>query len=52
VTGTNATGTRVNSLYTISGRHTYARPGTYRGVVIASAGNAKPVRAHFTVTRR
>ena len=50
VTGANATGTRVNSLYTISGRHVYARPGTYHGVVIASAGNARPVRAHFTVT--
>jgi hexosaminidase len=52
VTGTNATGTRVNSLYTIFGKHTYAHPGTYHGVVIASAGNAGPVRAHFTVTRR
>ena len=52
VTGTNATGTRVNSLYTILGTHTYAHPGTYHGVVIASAGNAKPVRANFTVTWR
>ena len=52
VTGTNATGTRVNSLYTIFGTHTYAHPGTYHGVVIASAGNAKPVRANFTVTWR
>ena len=52
VTGTNATGTRVNSLYTILGKHTYAHPGTYHGVVIASAGNARPVRAHFTVTWR
>ncbi len=49
VTGTNATGTRVNSLYTISGEHTYPRPGTYHGVVTASAGNAKPVSAPFTV---
>ncbi len=49
VTGTNATGTRVNSLYTISGEHTYAHPGTYHGVVIVSAGNAAPVRAAFTV---
>ncbi len=49
VTGANATGTRVNSLYAISGRHVYARPGTYHGVVIASAGNARPVTAHFTV---
>ena len=49
VTGTNATGTRVNSLYTIFGQHTYPHPGTYHGVVIISAGNARPVRAHFTV---
>jgi len=52
VTGINATATQVNSLYTISGKHAYAQPGTYRGVVIAGAGSAKPVRAHFTVTWR
>jgi hexosaminidase len=51
VTGTNATGTQVNSLYTIFGEHTYARPGTYHGVVIVSAGNVTPVRADFTVIR-
>jgi hexosaminidase len=51
VTGTNATGTRVNSLYAISGEHTYARPGTYHGVVIVSAGNVGPARADFTVIR-
>jgi len=50
VTGTNATGIQVNSLYTIFGEHTYAHPGTYHGVVIVSAGNATPVRADFTVT--
>jgi hexosaminidase len=50
VTGTNPTGTRVNSLYTIFGGHTYARPGTYHGTVIVSAGNAGPVRADFTAT--
>jgi len=50
VTGTNATGTQVNSLYTIFGEHTYAHPGTYHGQVIVSAGNATPVRADFTVT--
>jgi len=50
VTGTNATGTQVNSLYTISGQHAYSRRGTYHGVVIVSAGNSKPVRANFTVT--
>jgi hexosaminidase len=49
VTGTNATGTQVNSLYVIFGRHAYSRPGTYHGVVTASAGNAAPVSASFTV---
>ena len=49
VTGTNATSTTVNSLYTIFGKHTYPHPGTYRGVVIVSAGNSGPVRARFTV---
>jgi hypothetical protein len=38
----------VNSLYTISGEHTYARPGTYHGVVTITAGNATPVTANFT----
>jgi len=49
VTGASATGTRVNSLYVISGQHAYARPGTYHGVVTASAGTAGPVSADFTV---
>jgi hexosaminidase len=49
VTGTNATGTQVNSLYTIFGEHTYPHPGTYHGVVTVSAGNATPVSAGFTV---
>jgi len=49
VTGTNATGTQVNSLYVIFGKHSYSRPGTYHGVVTASAGNAAPVSADFTV---
>jgi hypothetical protein len=38
----------VNSLYTISGVHTCAHPGTCHGVVIVSAGNAPPVRAGVT----
>jgi hexosaminidase len=50
VTGTNATGTTANSLYTVFGEHTYPHPGTYHGVVIVSAGNSGPVRAQFTVT--
>jgi hexosaminidase len=52
VTGTNATGTQVNSLYTIFGAHTYAHPGTYHGVVTVSAGDAAPVTADFTATWR
>ncbi|MGH3421346.1 MAG: hypothetical protein ACRDOD_17370, partial [Streptosporangiaceae bacterium] len=48
VTGTNATGTQVSGLDSIFGRHTYAHPGTYHGVVIVSAGNAAPVQAAFT----
>ncbi len=50
VSGTNATGTQVNSLYSIFGEHAYARPGTYHGVVTASAGNAAQVTADFTAT--
>ncbi|MBV9381219.1 MAG: family 20 glycosylhydrolase, partial [Streptosporangiaceae bacterium] len=49
VTGTNATGTHVNSLYVIFGQHTYAHRGTYHGTVTASAGSAAPVSAGFTV---
>jgi ribosomal protein L35AE/L33A len=49
VTGTNATSTTVNGLYTIFGTHTYPRPGTYRGEVTVTAGNSGPVRAGFTV---
>jgi hexosaminidase len=49
VTGTNATDTQVNSLYAISGEHTYAKPGTYHGTATLSAGNAAPVTADFTV---
>jgi hypothetical protein len=52
VAGTNATDTQVNSLYTISGEHSYAHPGTYHGVVTLSAGNAGPVTASFTVVWR
>jgi hexosaminidase len=48
VTGTNATATRVNSLYAISGEHIYPHPGTYHGVAVVTGGNARPVRAYFT----
>ena len=50
MTGTNATGTQVNSLYSILDEHAYAHPGTYHGVVTASAGNAAQVSADFTAT--
>ena len=50
VTGTNATDTTVNSLYKISGTHSYAKSGTYHGTVQLSAGNAPSVTAGFTVT--
>ena len=49
VTGTNATSAMANGLFTIFGKHAYPHPGTYRGLVIVSAGNSGPVRAHFTV---
>src|SRR6185437_3145811 len=52
LTGTNATATHVNSLYTIFGRHTYPHPGTYHGLVRISAGNAAPVTAAFTAIWR
>ncbi len=52
VAGANATDTRVNSLYAISGDHAYAHPGTYHGVVTLSAGNAAPVTADFTALWR
>ena len=49
VTGVNATGVHVNSLYTITGGHAYAKPGTYHGSVTLSSGNAAAVTADFTV---
>jgi hexosaminidase len=52
VTGTNATDTHVNSLYTIFGVHTYAHPGTYHGAVTISTGTAAPVTADFTAIWR
>jgi hypothetical protein len=50
VTGTNATSATANGRYIIFGKHTYPHPGTYRGLVVVSAGNSMPVRAQFTVT--
>jgi hexosaminidase len=50
VTGTAPTATTVNSLYALSGTHTYAKPGAYQATVTASASGAASVTAHFTVT--
>jgi hexosaminidase len=49
VTGVNATGIHVNSLYTVTGEHAYAKPGTYHGSVTLSSGSAAAVTADFTV---
>ncbi len=50
VTGTAPTSTTVNSLYTVSGTHAYAKPGVYQATVTVSASGATSVTAHFTVT--
>lgn len=48
VSGVNATDTSVNSLYSISGQHTYRHRGTYHGTVAISVGNLPTVTATFT----
>jgi len=50
VTGTASTSTTINSLYTVAGTHTYAKPGVYQATVTVSASGATSVTAHFTVT--
>ena len=50
VTGVAPTATTINSLYTVEGAHTYAKPGAYQAMVTVSASGAAPVTAHFTVT--
>ena len=50
VTGTAATPTTLNSLYTVAGTHTYAKPGVYQATVTVSASGAASVTANFTVT--
>jgi hexosaminidase len=50
VAGTAPTATTVNSLYTVAGTHTYAKPGTYQATVTVSASGATSVTAHFTVS--
>jgi len=50
VTGTAPAATTINSLYTVAGAHTYAKPGVYQAAVTVSALGAASVTAHFTVT--
>jgi hexosaminidase len=49
VSGTAATPTTVNGLYSVGGSHSYARPGVYHGTVTISASGTATVTAHFTV---
>jgi hexosaminidase len=48
LTGTEATSTTINSLYTASGSHTYAAAGTYQATVTVSRPGSKAT-ASFTV---
>ncbi len=50
VTGTGATSTTINSLYTVTGAHTYAKPGVYQATVTVSASGAASATAQFTVS--
>lgn len=49
VTGTPATPTSVNGLYSMGGRHRYAHPGVYLGTVTVSAPGTATVTTHFLV---
>jgi hexosaminidase len=49
VTGTAATPTSVNGLYSVGGQHRYAHPGVYLGTVTVSAPGTATVTAHFLV---
>jgi hexosaminidase len=49
LTGTAATGTTVNSLYSIGGDHTYRRPGTYRATVTVTGPNAATATLRVTL---
>ena len=49
VTGTPATPTSVNGLYSVGGQHRYAHPGVYLGAVTVSAPGTATVTAHFLV---
>jgi hexosaminidase len=52
VTGTAATPTTVNGLYTVSASHRYRRPGLYAGTVTVTANGTAPVAAAFLVRVR
>ena len=49
VTGTAPTSTTISSLETVTGSHTYAKPGTYQATVIVNAKGVAAITAHFTV---
>jgi hexosaminidase len=49
VTGTAPTATTVNSLYTISGTHSYEHAGVYHATVTASALGKTPVTTQVTI---
>jgi len=49
VSGTAATPTTVNGLYSVGGSHTYARPGVYHATVTVSASGTATVTASFIV---
>ena len=51
VTGRPPSGTVLNSLYTVHGRHAYARPGLYHGTVTVRAPGHPAVTAPFAVRR-
>ena len=48
LTGTEATSTTINSLYTASGSHTYPSPGTYHATITVSRPGSSAT-ASFTV---
>ena len=49
LSGAAATPDSVNGLYSVAGRHTYARPGVYEGSLTVSAPGTAAVTAGFTV---
>lgn len=50
VSGTAATDKTVNSLYAVSGSHTYRHPGVYEGTVTTTAPGKDPATTRFVVT--